>query len=167
MAKIYIAASFRNQHAVEMLTALLREKEHTVLSFVENNHGEGQNHIAANPMPFEQWVESSESNQCFVYDTIGAITADLVIYIAPSGKDAAAEVGAAWGRGTPIIGLMAKGEDFGLMRKMVREWFYNYRDLVANVNFILRDTEGPKVLPYEPETIVPYKPVFGHDDLPF
>lgn len=41
MKKIYIAASWKHEHAVEMLTALLRQKGHEVLSFVENNHGEG------------------------------------------------------------------------------------------------------------------------------
>jgi hypothetical protein len=33
--KIYIAASWKHQHAVEMLTVLLRERNHEVLSFVE------------------------------------------------------------------------------------------------------------------------------------
>lgn len=42
---IYIASSWKNQHAVEMMTALLREKGHTVLSFIENNYGENPNMI--------------------------------------------------------------------------------------------------------------------------
>lgn len=59
---IYIASSWKNQHSVEMLTALLREKGHTVLSFVEKNFGEA---IVANPdfkdyktakgRSFEEW----------------------------------------------------------------------------------------------------------------
>lgn len=33
--KIYIASSWKNQHGVEMLTKLLREKNHTVVSLNE------------------------------------------------------------------------------------------------------------------------------------
>ena len=33
--KIYIASSWKNQHAVEMLTDILRYKGHDVVSFVE------------------------------------------------------------------------------------------------------------------------------------
>jgi hypothetical protein len=52
----------------------------------------------------------------------------LVIYIGPSGCDAWAEVGAAWSRGVPIIGLYAKGEQVGLMRRMV-EWVHDIREM--------------------------------------
>ena len=41
----------------------------------------------------------------------------------------AAEVGAAWAVGKPIVGLWAKSEQVGLMRHMVT-WFNNYRDLL-------------------------------------
>lgn len=40
MMKVYIASSWKNQHAVEMLTEKLRERGCEVLSFVENNNGE-------------------------------------------------------------------------------------------------------------------------------
>lgn len=132
--KIYIASSWKNQHAVEMLTALLREQGHEILSFVENNHGENPNSATnekayEKPVPFEQWVWSEDGTRSFEYDTRGATESDLVIYIGPSGTDAWAEVGAAWARGVPILGLWAKGEQSGLMRRMV-EWFDNYRDLL-------------------------------------
>jgi hypothetical protein len=53
--KIYIASSWKNQHAVEMLTALLRDRGHEVLSFVENNHGEQVGHLAtAADKPIDQ-----------------------------------------------------------------------------------------------------------------
>ena len=38
--KIYIASSWKNQHAVEMFSRLLRERGHEVVSFVEENFGE-------------------------------------------------------------------------------------------------------------------------------
>ena len=130
--KIYIASSWKNQHAVEMLTALLRDEGHEVLSFIENNYGENHNHITKK-FDFETWVNSSESDQSFKYDTEGAMKSDLVIYISPSGKDAAAECGLAYASGVPIIGLHAKGEDFGLMRKLMRGWFERYTDIIEIV----------------------------------
>jgi hypothetical protein len=130
--KIYIASSWKNQHAVEMLTALLRENRHEVISWVENNYGEDHNHVTKK-FSFEEWVNSSEADQSFVFDTQGATQSDLVIYLGPSGKDACAEVGAAWASGVPIIGLYAKGEDLGLMRKMMVEWFARYTDVLEYV----------------------------------
>lgn len=125
---IYIAASWKHRHAVEMLTALLRERGHEVKSFVENNHGED-----VKPVPFETWVESAEAEQSFDYDTSAARNCNMTIYVGPSGKDAAAEVGIAWGAGRIVLGLYAKGEDFGLMRKMLN-WHRDYRSLLTEVD---------------------------------
>ena len=129
--KIYIASSWKNQHAVEMLTALLRAMGHEILSFVEQNYLEG--YTAYGQFDFEKWVQTESANKSFKYDTDGATKSDLVIYISPSGKDAAAEAGMAWASGIPIIGLYAKGEDFGLMRKMILQWFERYTDVVEFV----------------------------------
>ena len=129
--KIYIASSWKNVHAVEMLTIMLRERGHEIKSFVENNYGEG--HGAIKPINFELWVQTEKAQQSFLYDTEGAMYSDLVIYISPSGKDAAAECGIAYAKGIPILGLYAKGEDFGLMRKMIK-WFDNYLDLLEHIN---------------------------------
>lgn len=129
--EIYIASSWKNVHAVEMLTALLRQKGHTVLSFVEKSYGEWG---AVAKMGFEQWVTTEAAAMCFTYDSESAMNSDLVIYISPSGKDAAAEVGMAYAKGVPIIGLYAKGEDFGLMRKMMLEWCESYRQVLDMVD---------------------------------
>jgi len=130
--KIYIASSWKNQHGVEMLTALLREKGHEVISWVENNYGEDHNHVTKK-FSFEEWVTSPESDQSFRFDTEGATQSDLVIYYGPAGKDACAELGAAWAANVPIIGLMAKGEDIGLMRKMAYVWCYRYTEVLEEV----------------------------------
>ena len=130
--QIYIASSWKNQHSVEMLTSLLRERGHKVLSFVENNFGEG--HGANKPMDFEKWVYTDKADSSFRYDTEGATTSDLVVYISPSGTDAWAEVGAAWGVGVAVFGLWAKGEQSGLMRKMMTAWFDRHVDLLAAVD---------------------------------
>lgn len=130
--KIYIASSWKNQHGVEMLTALLRQNGHEVASWVENNYGENHNHVTK-AFPFEEWVNSSEADQSFEFDTKGATECDLLIYYGPAGKDACTELGAAWGKGVQIIGLYAKGEDIGLMRKMVSAWYSRYTDLLTAV----------------------------------
>jgi len=125
--KIYIASSWKNQHAVEMLTDKLRENGHEVLSFVEKAiSDEGRTNIE---FDVENWIDSKDGLDKFKYDTEGATKSDLVIYISPSGTDAWAEVGAAWGAGLPILGLYSKGESSGLMRHMVT-WFYDYRELL-------------------------------------
>lgn len=130
---IYIASSWKNQHAVVMLTQLLRDRGYEVLSFVENNYGEG--HGPVKPVPFEQWVETEKADQSFKYDTEGATSSDMVIYIGPSGTDAWAEVGAAWTAGRPVLGLWAKGEQAGLMRKMVY-WMPDYKALLTAVDTV-------------------------------
>lgn len=142
--KIYIASSWKNQHGVEMLTALLRDKGHEVISWVENNYGENHNHITK-ALPFEQWVNTPEAIQAFQFDTQGARNCDLLIYYGPAGKDAAAEVGIAWASGNPIIGLHAKGEDFGLMRHLIHTWYDRYDDLLIGVNSIERDIHDTRV----------------------
>lgn len=125
---IYIAASWKHRHAVEMLTDLLRQRGHEVRSFVENNHGED-----VKPVPFETWVESEEAETSFRYDTGAAMECNMTIYIGPSGKDAAAEVAMAWACGKITLGLYAKGEDFGLMRKML-DWHRDFRSLLTAVD---------------------------------
>jgi hypothetical protein len=131
--KIYIASSWKNQHGVEMLTALLRAKGHEVVSWVENNYGEDHNHVTKK-FDFETWVNSDEANQSFDFDTRGATECDLLIYYGPAGKDACAEMGAAYGAKVPIIGLAAKGEDIGLMRKMAICWFSRYTHLIEQID---------------------------------
>jgi hypothetical protein len=138
--KVYIAASWKHQHAVEMLTSMLRDRGHEVLSFVENNHGEQKGHEATKDgksMPFDDWVWSQRGKDSFDYDTNSAMNSDCVLYIGPSGKDASAELGMAFARGVKIIGLYAKGEDFGLMRRMV-EWVHSYQQMLGLVE--LHDT---------------------------
>lgn len=127
---IYIASSWKNQHAVEMLTALLRAKGHTVISWIENNYGEL---ATIKELSFESWVNSEAADKSFSFDTNGAMNSDLVIYVAPSGKDACAEVGMAYAKGVTIIGLYAKGEDLGLMRKIMIMWFERYTQVMEFV----------------------------------
>ncbi len=138
--KVYIASSWKNQHAVEMLTEKLRALGITVLSFIENNFDENPdkaNPVGVKRIPFDEWVWSESGRKSFEYDTNAAIKSDLVIYISPSGTDAWCEVGAAWAAGVSIIGLWSKGEQCGLMRRTV-QWYDNHRELMAEVIVRLR-----------------------------
>lgn len=128
--KIYIASSWKNQHCVELLTLELRRRGHEVISFVEKAvTDEGRGKKLAD---FDAWVASRAGEEKFVYDTAGATTSDLVIYVGPSGTDAWAEVGAAWHAGVAVYGLYAKGEQSGLMRRMVK-WFLSVHELLNAV----------------------------------
>lgn len=133
--KIYIASSWKNEHGVTMLTSLLRDKGHTVISWIENNYQEWHNNVTKK-MSFEDWVNSENADQSFNFDINGAMYCDLLIYYGPAGKDACAEMGAAYGNGKIIIGLYAKSEDLGLMRKMVKVWCENIDSLLCNVDYI-------------------------------
>lgn len=129
--KIYIASSWKNEHAVRMLTEKLRERGHEVVSFVENC-GREEHNVQSKRMDFDEWVSSEEGAEKFKYDTDGVTKSDLVIYVGPSGTDAWAEVGAAWATPVPVVGLWAKGEPSGLMRRMV-SWYTNHKDLLAAI----------------------------------
>lgn len=130
---VYIASSWKNQHGVEMLTKLIRDMNINVVSWVENNYGENHNHVTQK-FSFEEWVQTPDAVQSFMFDTDGAKHSDLVIYYAPAGKDACAELGVAWAFGVPIYGLYAKGEDLGLMRLMVKKWFSRYEELLQAID---------------------------------
>lgn len=105
--------------------------DHEVVSFVETNFMELE---IVKKIGLDEWIKSENGEKAFKYDTDGATMSDLVIYISPSGKDAAAEIGAAWACGVPILGLYAKGEDFGLMRRMITRWFDNHIHLLEVIH---------------------------------
>lgn len=142
---IYIASSWKNQHGVEMLTALLRVRGYEVKSWVENNYGENHNHVTK-AFPFEEWVNTDEANQAFEFDITGAMQSDIVIYYGPAGKDACVELGAAYAAGAKIFGLHAKGEDLGLMRKVVSEWFTRFTNLIDAIDNHLKAEPARKRL---------------------
>lgn len=137
--KIYIASSWRNEHAVTLFTALLRTNGYEVISWVENNYGEHHNHVTKK-LDFESWVNTEDSEQSFFFDTNGAMTCDIFIYLGTAGQDAAAECGMCYGqrlagRTIPMYALWAKGEGFGLMRKMFDRIFGS---AAALTNYILK-----------------------------
>lgn len=128
--KIYIAASFKHQHAVEMLTERLEEMGITVLSWLREGRPE---EAFLSKLELENFIRSAEGERVFNFCANSATKADLLIYLGPSGCDAWAEVGAAYGAGVPILGLLAKSEEVGLMRHMIESWSSSVSELLARV----------------------------------
>ena len=128
--RIYIAASWKHQHAVEMLTERLEDAGHEILSWLREGRPEeaflSQRELAV-------FINSEDGKRIFRFCVESATGADLVIYLGPSGCDAWAEVGAAYGSGIPVLGLLAKAEDVGLMRHMVNDWFISVNELLDAV----------------------------------
>lgn len=133
--KIYIASSWKNQHAVEMLTECLESRGHEVVSFVRAAASSEEN-VRGGKLDMEAWLHTADAAEKFRYDVDGATKSDLVIYLGPSGTDAWAEVGAAWASGVLVLGLWAKGEQAGLMRHMVAAWHTDYRHLLRVVDAV-------------------------------
>ncbi|MDR0828222.1 MAG: hypothetical protein LBN33_10215 [Desulfovibrio sp.] len=127
---IYIAASWKHQHAVEMLSTLLEEQGHHVLSWLREGRPE---EAFFSRLELEHFISSEEGGRIFNFCSQAATSCDLVIYLGPSGCDAWAEVGAAYGRDVPILGLLAKSEEVGLMRRMIRSWHSSVDDLLQAV----------------------------------
>lgn len=130
---IYIAASWKHQHAVEMLTERLEAKGHVILSWLREGRPE---EAFLSRRELEHFIQSGEGRRVFDFCAGSATGCDLLIYLGPSGCDAWAEVGAAFGSGIPILGLLAKAEDVGLMRHMVRSWHNSVAELIQAVDGI-------------------------------
>ncbi len=128
--RIYIAASWKHQHAVEMLTERLEEAGHTVLSWLREGRPE---EAFLSRRELAHFINSPEGKRVFDFCAGSATGCDLVVYLGPSGCDAWAEVGAAYGMGLPVLGLLAKSEEVGLMRHMVRSWHRSVTELMTAV----------------------------------
>ena len=113
-----------------MLTGRLEEQGHAVLSWLREGRPE---EAFLSRRELEHFIYSEEGRRVFDFCATSATGCDLVIYLGPSGCDAWAEVGAAYGRGVPILGLLAKSEEVGLMRLMIRSWHSSVADLLEAV----------------------------------
>lgn len=135
--RIYIAASWKHQHAVEMLTERLEDMGHSVLSWLREGRPE---EAFLSRLELAAFIHSDDGRRIFHFCADSATGADLVIYLGPSGCDAWAEVGAAHGAGVTVLGLLAKAEEVGLMRHMVHCWYRSVAELLQGV----RDFAGQK-----------------------
>lgn len=128
--RIYIAASWKHQHAVEMLTELLEDNGHEILSWLREGRPE---EAFLSKRELSGFINSKDGRRIFEFCVNSATRADLVIYLGPSGCDAWAEVGVARGSSVPVLGLLAKNEEVGLMRHLVDAWFSSVGELLKAV----------------------------------
>jgi len=126
---IYIASSWKNFHAVEMLTERLELQAHVVWSFVRDARAKDAFPLPPRP---PEWLDSDAALTQFHDDTAYASNCDTLIYIGPSGPDAWAEVAIAWSCNIPILALAAPGEPIGIMRHMVT-WFTSTDELLQRL----------------------------------
>lgn len=131
--RIYIAASWKHQHAVEMLTERLETMGHEILSWLREGRPE---EAFLSRLELAAFINSEDGRRIFRFCVDSATKADLVVYLGASGCDAWAEVGAAHGAGVRVLGLLAKAEDVGLMRHMVDMWFNSVGELLEEVEKI-------------------------------
>lgn len=128
--KIYIAASWKHQHAVEMLTERLEENGHEILSWLREGRPE---EAFLSKLDLDNFIKSDVGKKVFEFCVNSVRNADAVCYIGPSGCDAWAEIGAAYGLGKPIYGLLAKSEDVGMMRHMIKKWYGSVSELIYDI----------------------------------
>jgi hypothetical protein len=127
--KLYIAASFKNLHAVHLLRDYLRERGHILLDWSS----------LAPPLPESMLPEtrralldSDERGDIFDFCHKACRQAEAVIYLGPAGQDAAAEVGIAFASGVPVLGLAGPLEAPGLiLNRCVSRWFAQVGELLA------------------------------------
>ncbi len=110
--KVYVAASFRHVHAVQLLTRYLEEHNFEVLDWTKKAAlPEG-----LNPAQRREWMDTDD-NGGTVYQFCSAACqqSDLVIYLGASGQDAGVEIGMAKAKNLPILGIRGPLEAVGLM----------------------------------------------------
>lgn len=129
--RIYIAASWKHQHAVEMLTDLLEVRGHTILSWIREGRPE---EAFLSQKELTHFIQSTEGERVFDFCIKSVTSADLLVYIGPSGCDAWAEIGTAYGSKIPVLGLLAKSEQVGLMRHMIENWYSSIAELLVAVD---------------------------------
>lgn len=129
--KIYIMSSFRNRAAVQLLTSHLAEMGHEVFDWTR----------LAPPLPASLTPEekraaldADEYGEIFRFcvESIGAM--DLGIYLGHAGQDAGAELGLAYGCGSPVLGLAGPLESPGtIVSGMVKLWCEDVKTLLCAV----------------------------------
>ena len=131
--RIYIASSFRNLHAVQLLTAALEKDGHVVEDWSKLAPP-----IPSGLKPDEAkaiFDSDNERGEIFEFCTTASTQVDLFIYLGPAGQDAACEVGLAAASGVPVFGLAGPLERPGLILSgLVDKWFSSAAELLEAVS---------------------------------
>lgn len=129
--KIYIASSFRNLHAVQLLRDRLQELGHTVLDFTAFTPPLPD---SMKPKERRAALDADEYGTIFSFCTESCASADLVIYLGASGQDSACEVGIAFGAGVPVLGSAGALEKPGtIISRAVSIWAKDVNALMNEV----------------------------------
>jgi len=134
---VYIASSFRNLHAVQMLRDTLKKGGHVILDWSAYAPPLSD---TMTPEERRATLDADERGEIFDFCTMACAQADLAIYLGPSGQDSACEVGIAYNAGVPVYGLAGALEKPGtIMHRAVSRWFPDTRSLLAAVNTLARE----------------------------
>lgn len=109
---VYIISSFRNIDKVAMLHEVLRIRGHEVLDWTVLPHPSS---LYCSPECYDAAMKSETAVKIFAFCMTACTTADVAIYLGPSGQDSAAQVMLASISGTPVIGIANKNERLGIM----------------------------------------------------
>ncbi len=124
--KIYICTSTKNLGLYRRLRDELAPTLHFLFDWTPLLPPPGQD--------FELRKDDDPQGNIFDYCSRACASADLIVYIGPSGMDASFELGIAYASGVPVWGVGGPEERPGLMiRGGVSRWFPTVEELVLEL----------------------------------
>ena len=157
---LYIAASYRHLHAVQMLMALIRDVCPGVNIFDWTEQATPPAGLTAAQR--RAWMDSPTGEDLgggrpvFDFCRAASTSADIVIYYGESGQDAGVEIGMAAAAGATVLGLAGPLESPGLMlHGAISQWAASVPDLLILIEALVRckaDLQAPPVCDFCPVT---------------
>lgn len=136
---IYIASSFKNLYAVQLLAAELQNAGCVVLDWTEKATPPS----GLSPSERRVWMDTDHGGSVFSFCETACRNADLVIYLGASGQDAGVEVGIARGAGVPVLGIRGPLESPGLMlHGAVMRWVEQITDIRPLIQKLVETSTG-------------------------
>lgn len=109
---IYIAASFKHMHAVQLLGAELARIGYNVMDWTSK----ATPPQGLTPAQRREWMDTDQNGgQVYEFCKTACTTASIVVYFGSSGQDAGVEIGMAAASNIPILGIRGPLEAPGLM----------------------------------------------------
>ena len=112
--KFYIASSHDNLAQLLPLRDALLERGHIVYDWTNLLPRIPK---GATKAQRKRLLDEDKTGKTFSFCSEAAGSVDVVIYLGQSGQDTGVEIGIAFGSGVPVVGILAKGEQAGLMLK--------------------------------------------------
>lgn len=109
---VYIAASFKHMHAVQLLAKELEHMGYNILDWTSK----AAPPPGLTPAQRREWMDTDQTGaQVYEFCKNACSSADLVIYYGASGQDAGVEIGMASASAIPVLGIRGPLEAPGLM----------------------------------------------------